>query len=265
MVAIALLQVRAAPWETIYKKGQLPTWVSNKPNSIEVINVFGKTPSSLIRKFDVIHEKLRWIPQTQLLVNLFDRFLSIGLRKINTPRLTILKDKNVTNLLVDVPSTNLTLPNVEIGLFKYFLESTTADFLYISNTSSYLNLKKFLETIESFPDHKVYGGTIVELPELKFASGANRIISRDLVQYLVDNFKKWEFQYLCDLSMGKFLSGQVENEVLIPSLSFTTIAEIENADENILKQTPHFRLKSGPLTNRIDDQLMIRIHKIIGN
>lgn len=260
---VALLQVKAEPWQSIYEKGQLPTWIQKCPDSIQIVNVYGKQPNNFIRSLDKFHEKLRWNSYLRLILNIFDRFLNVFLRKMNNPKWTAKKDEKVINLNIEVTSTNLTLPNVEIALFKYFLNSTDANYLYISNTSSYLNLDNLLKLIESFPKEKVYGGTMVQTPQVKFASGANRIISRDLVKYLVDNFNKWEFQYLCDLSMGKLLAGQNLNEVEIPSLGFKSVSEILETDLSSIKSSPHFRLKSGTLKSRSDHLLMQKIHEII--
>ena len=262
-LVVALQQVKAEPWQSIYEKGQLPTWIQKCPDSIQIVNVYGKRPNNLIRSLDKFHEKLRWNSYLRPIPNLFDRFLNIFLRNMNNPKWTTGKDGKVINLNVEVTSTNLTLPNVEIALFRYFLNSTDANYLYISNTSSYLNLDTLLKLVESFPKEKVYGGTMVQAPQVKFASGANRILSRDLVIYLVDNFNKWKFQYLCDLSMGKLLADQNLNEVEIPSLAFTSVSEISETDQSAIKSSPHFRLKSGTLKSRNDHLLMQKIHEII--
>ncbi len=259
-IVVALLQVKTEPWKSIYEIGQLQTWIDDYSESIQIINVYGEAPSRLIRKIDIVHEKLRWNSSTQPLVYVFDWLMGKLLRYWDNPKLKVKKQGKVTNLLIGVPSTNLTLPNVEIALFKYFLNNTTANFLYMSNTSSYINLKNLIKTIKNFSGNNIYGGTIEKFSGLKFASGSNRILSRDLVRFLVKNFNKWEFSYLDDVSMSKLIKNVKINEVNISSLTFSSIAEIEQASNENLQKTVHFRLKSGPLNNRKDAELMHCLH-----
>lgn len=264
-LVIALLQVKTEPWKSIYETGQLQTWIEDSPNSVQIINVYGQTPTKLMRKIDFTHEKLRWQSSTGKLIYIFDWFVSYILRKINNPRWEIKKHKEVINLTVNFPSTNLTLPNIEIALFRYFLKNTKAKFLYMSNTSSYINIYKLIKEIEKFSQIKVYGGTIQKYLDLEFVSGSNRILSRDLVEFIVDNFNKWQFQYLDDVAMSKMLKNLNTNKVEVSSISFTSIKEINNMNPAELKKFAHFRLKSGNLKNRIDADLMHCLHEKLNN
>jgi hypothetical protein len=155
----------------------------------------------------------------------------------------------------------LTLPIVELVLFKYFLNRTKADFLYISNTSSYINLIKLEELIQTFPLSKVYGGTTETFDDIHYQSGANRILSRDLVEKLVLNFSLWDFSYVEDVSMGKLLLDEEKNSVLIPRQIFSTKEHIDLADVVEMRNTVQFRLKSGNLNSRNDVELMHCIHE----
>jgi hypothetical protein len=262
-LVVGLLQVKADPWKSIYENGQLPTWIDNSPESVQIINIYGRTPGKVIRVLDIAHEKMRWSPLLQGPIHIVDRYLTKFLSKVDTPKWKIESDKNVTNLLVEIPSTNLTLPIVEIALFEYFLKFTDANFLYMSNTSSYINLKNLVQLVSNFPTSEVYGGTMGNFSNIKFASGANRILSRDIVKFLVDNFKDWDFQYLDDVSMGKLLINKKVHEALIPSLVFSNLKDIDDADVQIIKSNVHFRLKSGNPSSRNDVELMKHLHSVI--
>jgi hypothetical protein len=262
-IVVGLLQVRVDPWKSIHENGQLSTWIENSPDEVQIINIYGKTPSKLIRVLDIYHEKMRWSQLLQGPIHIADRYLTKFLSKIDNPKWTTESNKNVTNLFVEIPSAHLTLPIVEIALFKYFLKFTDANFLYMSNTSSYLNLNNLIRLVDNFPTSGVYGGTMIDFLDIKFASGANRILSRDTVQFLVDEFKNWDFQYIDDVSMGKMLASKKINEVLIPSLAFTSVEEIEATDKKLIKSNIHFRLKSGKSNSRNDIELMKHLHSVI--
>ena len=258
---VALLQVNAEPWKSIYQKGQLPTWIKSSPPNIEIVNIYGDTPNWLVRLLDLIHEKMRWSPLLQGPIHVLDRYLNKFLRKKANPAWSKKVDKHVTNLHVKVPSTILTLPIVEIVLFRYFLNTTKADFLYMSNTSSYVNLLELEKLTETFSRRKVYGGAMGNFSDIHFMSGANRILSRDLVEKLVANFSLWDFSFVEDVSMGKLLINEDKGFVLIPNLIFQTKEQIDSVGIDELKKSVHFRLKSGNLNSRNDTELMHHLHE----
>jgi hypothetical protein len=260
-IVVGLLQVNANPWINIPENGQKRTWFHSKPENIEIINIFGKRPNRLIRSFDLLHEKMRWSPRLQGVVRPLDKFISKFLAKRNDSDWLVELNPDCRNLLIDMESTHLTLPLVEVVFFKYFLTNTKADFLYMSNTSSYINLNKLMKFVETLPRENVYCGTFHTFDDIKFASGANRLISRDLVRKLVENFNDWDFSYVEDVSMGKLLKDESRQELSISSLNFTTTHEIDESSLEDLNSTIHFRLKSGNLNSRNDVKLMIQLHR----
>ena len=136
----------------------------------------------------------------------------------------------MTSLHVKVPSMLLTLPIVELVLFKYFLNRTKADYLYTSNSSFYINLTKLEELIQTFPTNKVYGGTTDTFDNIHFQPGANRILSRDLVEKLVLNFSLWDFSYIEDVAMGQLLLDEEKDSFKVPRQIFSIKEQIDLAD-----------------------------------
>ena len=258
---IGLLQVNAEPWKSIYEKGQLPTWIKDNQTNVEIVNVYGNTPNYLVRALDLIHEKFRWSKLLQGPIHALDRKLNRYLGKMANPKWSKTKDMYSTSLHVKIPSMLLTLPVVEIVLFRYFLDRTEADFLYMSNTSSYINLCELEQLIETFPKSKVYGGTADTSGDVQFMSGANRILSRDLVEKLVYNFASWDFSCVEDVSMGKLLLGEEKDFVSIPRLVFETVDQIDSADVVEMRKNVQFRLRSGNLNSRNDIELMHHLHE----
>jgi hypothetical protein len=158
---------------------------------------------------------------------------------------------------------HLTLPVVEFALFKYFIEETTSDFLYMSNSSSYVNIENLLNFVSNLSPFEIYGGTMNTFAGIDYASGSNRIISRDLVKYVIDNFDQWDFTYVEDVSLGKILEGKYSKNPKIKSLTLESENEIENLSSGTIKATIHFRLKSGSLKSRSDARLMRHVHKVV--
>lgn len=117
------------------------------------------------------------------------------------------------------------------------------DYIFRTNSSSYVDKKLLKEYLTDKPKFKFYSGIIGEQNNILFCSGSGYFLSKDLVELLISNEKDIDHNFIDDVSFGKFLS---ENGVdLIPSERFDVI------DNN---QPPmnffHYRLKT---KNRIND------------
>lgn len=262
-IIVGLLQVEADPWKYIYENGQKVTWIKNRPTNIEIINIFGNKPNRIIRFLDLSHEKFRWSPIFQGPIHYFDKQLGRILRRLKPAQTHVHKQGEVFNLIVNFPATHLTLPNVLNAFFIYFLRNTDADYLYLSNTSSYINLKNLNLAVKNFPRNLIYGGTLKTFSNVKYFSGANRILSRDLIEFLVKNFRTWDYEFVEDVSVGKLISNLNFISVEIPSKQFTSEQQIFSESRLTLEKVVHFRLKSGPLKSRKDAVLMNYLHKIL--
>lgn len=260
---VGILQVNANPWKKIYLHGQKRTWMTQCPPNIQIINLFGNPPGKISRSFDIVHEKLRWSPTLQGPVHVMDLLVGNFLRKKINLDVVANKDNCLIELFVNFPSTHLTLPNVELALFKYFIEETEAEFLYMTNTSSYINLETLNSLIKDFPRSKVYGGTMQDFAMIPYASGANRILTRDLVHLLIKKFSLWDYRFVEDVSMGKLLVNENYIEKIVPTITIENIIGIENLNDQQLKNNVHYRMKSGKLRARNDDELMRLLHKKI--
>ncbi len=259
-VVIGVLQVDSDPWREIFEEGQMKTWMKSKSDSIQIVNLYGSKPGRFSTVFDRVHESARWGYWTWELTLLFDRVFLRMLRKWRNPKWRIVSNEDFVAIYAKVPSVSVALPIRELALFKYFLEFTDANFLYMTNTSSYIRLELLNELTRTIQRDNVYGGTMLTFQSIRFASGANRIFSRDVVRHIADNINDWDFRYLNDVLIGKLMSCVDFHEVEIPSLVFSTVDEINSVSDSVLNQAIHYRLKSGELSNRIDKHLMHLIH-----
>lgn len=94
-----------------------------------------------------------------------------------------------------------------------------------------------------------------------FASGANRILSRDVVSFVRDNFHKWDFRYLDDVALGLLLRRQNLFCPEIPSLTFANMQALNDAPDKSLQNAVHFRLKDEQANRRDDWKLMLRLQE----
>jgi hypothetical protein len=118
-----------------------------------------------------------------------------------------------------------------IDSFKHVLENYNFDYLFRTNSSSYLCIDRLLESIKSAPRERYYAGwpgryrvpraerrqypliirrllyvfDKLSPPFIPFASGSGYILSRDLVQLVVNKQHKWDHSYIDDVALGLFL------------------------------------------------------------
>jgi hypothetical protein len=263
-VIIGILQVDIEPWVSIYKSGQLTTWMEKCPKEVRIVNLFGEKPSYFINKLDRIHESLRLSPIGNGLTNRLDTLISELFRRKPIPKWQIEITGNHLRINSKTKSTYLTQVIREFSLFEFFLNCTNADYLYMTNTSSYVNFTQFMKEVSVLPKSNLYGGTDVPFENFHFYSGANRIFSRDVVSLLFENFSKIDYRLLNDVAIGKLLKDFHLNRIEMSSLTFDNEVEISRHSREVLLSTSHFRLKSGELNSRNDVQLMHVLDKTIG-
>lgn len=256
---IGVLQVDRSPWTEIRTLGQETTWFKRPHRGVTVINLFGRRPNRGLVLLDKIHEGLRRTgPMRQLLAR-FDGLLGESWRQIGNLKFEVSTRPACLDLRVQVPEAILTLPLKELALFRYFLTSTNANWLYLTNTSSYVRCQQLLNLLPDLPQEKVYGGWL-RGERVRFASGANRLLSRDVVEFVVKNFHKWDFRFVDDLSLGLLLRKEPLHNPTIPTIEFSEERAIENASDEMLRNSIHFRLKAGPDKLRRDVALMRALH-----
>ena len=264
-VVIGILQVDIEPWASIHKMGQLPTWMERCPKEVRIVSLYGKKPSCFLNKLDRIHEFLRLNPIGNGFTHRLDKIISELFRRKPIPKWRIEKTGNHLRINSQATSTYITQVIREFCLFEFFLDYTSADYLYMTNTSSYLNFTQFMKEVSNLPKSNLYGGTARPFADFQFYSGANRVFSRDVVKLLLENFNRIDYRLLNDVAVGKLLNEFHLNRVEISSLTFENEAEISLLSREALLSTAHFRLKSGPLSLRNDVKLMRFLDQTIGD
>ena len=262
-VIIGVTQVDIEPWKSIFETGQKPTWMALNNPECKIINLFGQKPSRALTNLDQIHEFLRLTPWGNGITHRIDGLISKILKRRKIPDWNESLEGHLLRIDAFASSTYVTAVIREFSLFRYFLEKTDCNYLYMTNSSSYVNIGNLLEFVETLPETGVHGGSLVNFSDFTFYSGANRIFSRDVVQILVDSFAKVDYRYFNDVAIGAILSHFAFKDLRIPSLTFANRNEINGTDLQQIKKTIHFRVKSGSLESRNDADLMHLIHSKI--
>ena len=74
-----------------------------------------------------------------------------------------------------------------LDFFEYALENLDFDYIFRTNSGSYINLNSIQKFTNTLPDKNVYCGVEGFLRDITFASGSGFFVSKDIVEILVDN------------------------------------------------------------------------------
>lgn len=126
-----------------------------------------------------------------------------------------------------------------------FLSNKDYDYIFRTNSSSYVNIEYLLEYIKDKPNKMFYHGVIAhyEPENFNFVSGSGYIISRDLIDLVIENKDKWDhsFPNADDVSIGKLLNSF--GVIATPGIRRYVGYDIENLKKQDFDKNYHFRCK----------------------
>lgn len=142
-----------------------------------------------------------------------------------------------------------------ILLLEYILQNYEFNYIFKTNTSSYIDLNLLNEYIIDKPKENLYSGIVGNHNGIEFVSGCGVLLSKDMVELFVNNKDKVRHDIIEDVSMGLFFK---ENNIkIIPGPRF----DVNFSNENSIPNNHfHYRCKDYERGDRLND---IRRMKII--
>jgi hypothetical protein len=151
---------------------------------------------------------------------------------------------------------------------KKFIESLKMikdfDFDYIvrTNSSSYIDKFKIKEFLKNKPNEKFISGIIGRHESVNFVSGACFFMSKDIVNFILENEKDIDLNIIDDLSLGYFFQ---KHNIQITDKDVTRFwADKEHIikTHKISMEYFHYRIFTGSNTERYNDiEIMKLIHE----
>ena len=260
---IVIGQVLNEPWLNIAREGQLRTWVPDALDlGISVRHSHGNRSGPVLRTLDRWHEWVRWHGAGRSLVPRVDAW--VGKPFLGwTPSVKVIQSRRSGEAwwhqsLLDVYA--LQRWKVIGSLTQALQENFTH--IYFTTASSYVRPSELHAIVESLPSEGVYAGTalIDGISGYSFASGANRLLSRDVVELVVENKRAYRNDVMEDVGLGRLLTDLGVTLTDLPTQNVSSLDElIRSSDAHILSNY-HFRLKSGTRQDRHDVLLMHALH-----
>ena len=252
---IAIGQAKSEPWESIWLNGQVPTWVSRFKDEVEIVNTSGKRWRNLWKRFDSFHERNRYSKRFGLWQGRFDYLFIPWLIRNITPTKE-LEPSSVREIQMLTNPSLIFAGRRLIGTMNWFLKETDYEFMFITSTSSFINVNQVIKHISGFKtDIPIYAGHLLgEFPE-KFVTGAGQLINRKTAEIVVSNFRQYPHQMLNDVALGSLLRKNGVDAIEIPWIWCKSVDGVLELSEENLSSTMHFRCKSSS-NPRTDSEIM---------
>lgn len=175
-----------------------------------------------------------------------------------------LPGKSWNIILTKLPTDRALIISNTILAFRHVLKSYDFDYLFRTNTSSYVDSSKLLKFLEAQGRNNIYGGLVGRLCQnIEFASGAGILLSRDLVEKLCDPKIKYKHGYVDDVAMGVAIAELGKDSIPIlplPRLDAYNLTAAISIDSQRIKENFHFRCKSNSAEETIE--VMQYIHSV---
>jgi len=234
------------PWISILRNGQIPTWMKQN-GKVRVVNVFGRSVADRYLPVDQKLYFLRWnesriIAYFSLLIEaVIKKFLMVNRYQ---PKIKLKVDDTFGEVWEVQQPDSLLLQGVKnIATLRESLNHEF-DFLITTITSTYLNLDQISNTLHESSRVQFIGGRIESSGGKKFQQGSFRVYSRDVVEYIVKNSKKYKHWQIEDIAMGNVVAAKYRDFTEMPNLTIRCPEDLESIDPQSMIEVCSFRCKS---------------------
>jgi hypothetical protein len=154
----------------------------------------------------------------------------------------------IESVLVPIPERRPLIGLKTLLAFQYILENYEFDYVFRTNTSSFINGKALIELAKNSNRSHLYAGAKVEIfVSDSFATGSGYLISRDLLEKISNRPDLWPLGVADDVSLAisiKSLPGEKIERLDFPFFHPKSLQELQCLDLNFIRGLPHVRCKS---------------------
>jgi hypothetical protein len=261
-VLVLVLAIDRQPWRTIELEGQRPTWAASGsvPGGCRVVYYYGRggLPAQGARVVARL-ARLRG-PGVPSLV-----------ARANRPVLNRISERTAgggsrlieDRLLTRVPEAYaFTLPKL-VAALRWATSGAVGPFDYVfrTNTSSYVNVERLRAAAAAMPRDGCYAGWIGRPPASgpPFVKGAGVLLSWDLARVIASRTAGWSWPTTDDAAIGRFLAELGVTPIPMPRVLVREPEDVDALSDEELRSAVHFRCKSHA-ARRTDHLAMLAIH-----
>lgn len=257
-IVVAISQSNQAPWTEI-KKVQEKTWINKYKDEALIIHYSSKKLPIAIKLVDTFFEKYRFSEKLGRLISILNRIISNFISR-NIPKYDFTSINN--ELTVKSFSTYFLFGRRNLALYDWFIKETDAKFLFQTNTSSYIDVRKLQLITSTLEKNSVIFAGVINNPNsqnFKIISGAGRLLSRELVVEILKNKKHLKFNNLEDICISELVSTLSATIIALDRFDLVNMQNLDDSSDVMLRKHFHFRCKSDTLP-RADAEIMLALH-----
>lgn len=268
-----VLSIDREPWRTIEATGQRATWAArgSRPPGCEVVYYYGRqglrrhparVAARLMRSDGSDSVVRRPAPDASAVDRLLAAAGRAGVSRVSertaAAPCTLVGDR----LSCRVPEVYaLTLPKL-LAALRFAASGALGDFDYVyrTNTSAYVNLRRLQAVAAELPSTRCYAGWIVERKSdgLPFVTGGGILMSRDVVQLFAER-TSWNWGTIDDGALGEAAVDLGLAPVRLERVLVRGADDVASLTEDVLRQTVVFRCKTHT-ARRTDQEAMLALH-----
>lgn len=151
-----------------------------------------------------------------------------------------------------------------IAFYEYCYNNFNFEYIFRTNCGSYVNLHSLVKFVNNLPKQDVYlgmKGSSAQGYDHDYASGSGYLLSRNLIQLIVENKHKLEYngiRCMDDNSIGKFLTKDNKYQVMDGALRRNLFLH-EISNQTIDEQCYHYYFR-----HSIEPKCLYQTEKILG-
>ena len=280
-VVILILSLFREPWSSWQKDGQDQTFLRHIPDGVIALRYSGQAREKrpqfraaiFLKRAQHALQTGGW-SDTLPVLSTIRRYLSrlrvgdstiAGIKNSASPCESVKGPSTLS--AVDVIFTPVPFDLELIGLstieaFSYVLENYDFQYIFRTNSSSYVNLQKLLKLTESLPKTGVYAGFEGRiLRHIAFASGAGYLLSRDIVEEICLSPRLWRHGLIDDVALADFVSTSLKTkigQIPLPRCTAAKLDDAKNLSRSEIQDHFHYRCKTGSTLETVE--IMKEIH-----
>lgn len=236
-ILVLVLSIDREPWRTIEQLGQRRTWAAK--SDADVLYYYGR---------DGLRRHATRVAARAGLTS------SLSVRAAAAP-CRLAGDR----LWCDVPEVyRFTLPKL-LAALRWALAHREFEYVYRTNTSSYINLDRLQVVAEGLPRERCYAGWVIRRdPDgLPFVSGGGMLMSRDVAEAFATR-SDWNWGTTDDAAFGEAAAAMRLDLVPLDRVRVRTIDDVAALTEEQLATTFNYRCKTEA---RNDHEIMVALDR----
>jgi hypothetical protein len=143
-----------------------------------------------------------------------------------------------------------------LSAFEFILNDSKWEYLWRANVSNYVYAPRLLSIIETLPNNSLAAGEINYFGDIPYLSGAGYLLSRDVVERIIENTRLWNNAYLDDVALGLLLLDLDIPLLRVERLSISDVSQLDLYTRSELVKYASFRCNG--LHDRNQDILIMK-------